>query len=86
MFTQHLVTKLLLHIEWEKDTEYHEAYDKWAGHYTQVVEVARPTSFVDHTFTFERPYLKNAIDLLIMRDRVHEAIQAYRKSRTKSDA
>ena len=82
MFTQHLVTKLLLHIEWEKDTEYYEAYDKWAGHYTQVVEAARPTSFVDHTFTFERPYLKNAIHLLIMRDRVHEAIQAYRKSRT----
>jgi hypothetical protein len=66
---------------WGRSIEYHEAYDKWAGNYTQEVEVARPTNFVDHIFTFERPCLENAINLLITQDRVDEAIQAHRKSR-----
>ena len=68
-------------VEWEKRIEYQEAYDKWAGFYTQEVEVARPTHFVDHTFTFERPYMQNAINLLQHKDKIREAIQAYKKPR-----
>jgi hypothetical protein len=66
-------------VEWEKGIEYQEAYDKWAGFYTQEIEVARPTRFVDHTFTFERPALQNAINLLQHKDQIREAIRAYKK-------
>ena len=67
-------------VKWKTDIEYQEAYDKWAGHYTQEIRVARPIGFVDHTFTFERPYLQNAIDLLNNMDKLHEAIQRYKRS------
>ncbi len=66
-------------VEWEMGSEYQEAYNKWAGHYTQEITVARPKSFVDHTFTFERPNLQKALTLLNNMDKVYEAIQAYQK-------
>jgi hypothetical protein len=65
---------------WNRSVETHEGYDKYAGNYSETVEVARPKEFVKHTFTFERPNLQNAIDLLDHMDRVHEAIQAYQIS------
>jgi hypothetical protein len=67
-------------IAWNRSVETHEGYDKYAGNYSETVEVARPKEFEGHIFTFERPDLKNAIELLENMDRVHEAIQACKNS------
>lgn len=56
--------QVMVPVEWEKGVEFQEGYDKWAGNYGRDVEVARPKRFVEHTFTFERPYLQDAIELL----------------------
>lgn len=65
-------------VAWNRSVETHEGYNKYVGDYSETVEVARPKEFVKHLFTFERPDLQNAINLLDNIDRVHEAIQAYK--------
>ena len=73
-------TKLVkVPVEWEKGVEWQEGYTK-GGFYDEQVEVARPKGFVEHTFTFERPDIQNAIDLLDNMKKIREAIQAYRNS------
>ena len=67
-------------VEWEQDIIYEETYNKYAGHYSEKVDVARPKGFIDQVFTFERPYLQNAISLLNNMDNVRETIQGYKKS------
>ena len=67
--------------EWEHRIELQEGYNKWAGFYDEEIEVAYPVSFRKHTFTFERPNLQAAVDLLDDMEKIHEAIQAYRSSR-----
>ncbi len=67
-------------VQWEKKLQYSEGYDKYVGFYGEELEVAIPIGFIDHPFTFERPYLQNAVDLLSNVDNVRETIQAYNQS------
>ncbi|CAG1014823.1 hypothetical protein ANAEL_05090 [Anaerolineales bacterium] len=64
--------------EWKLDIEYQEGYNKWAGFYTEKVEIARPIRFINHDFKFDRPYLQKALDLLDSMDQINEAIEGYK--------
>lgn len=66
---------------WERDRIVQEGYQKWVGFYDEEIEIARPTGFIEHTFTFERPSLQAAIYLLDDTDRIHEAIRKHKNSR-----
>jgi hypothetical protein len=67
-------------VEWEKGVEYPDGYNKWAGNYTEKVEVARPKRFVKQDFTFDRPFLDRALDLLNSIDKIHAAIKTHKQS------
>jgi len=73
-------------VEWEKEVIVQEGYQLHVGFYVEEVEVARPKNFIEHTFTFQRPYLQEAIDLLDNMDKVHAAIQEYKNSRQRIDS
>ena len=68
-------------VDWKKDIIIQEGYNKWAGFYNEEIEIARPQRFIEKTFTFESPYLENAIELLSSMKNVDEAIQAHKNSR-----
>lgn len=67
-------------VAWKKSVETFEGYNKYAGNYSETVEVARPIEFVKHTFTFERVNLQDVTDLLDNMDKIREAIQTYKSA------
>lgn len=79
--TQRFTKKVRVPIAWEKHVVLQEGYQLHVGFYDEKVEVARPKDFAEHTFTFERPDLQHAVNLLESMDRVHEAIEAHKKAR-----
>ena len=68
-------------VEWDKSIEYQEGYDRYAGNYTEEVQVGRPKRFIKHDFRFDRPYLQRALELLDSADKIHAAIQTQKHSR-----
>ncbi len=79
--TQEFQKEVYIPVVWDRSVEWQEGYDKYVGFYAGEVEVARPSKFAAHTFTFERPYLQNAIELLDNEDKIRKFIQSPSSSR-----
>jgi hypothetical protein len=63
-------------VAWEQGVEYRDGYNKYAGNYTEEVAVARPVRYTPHPFCFERPDLRDAIDLIDHMERAWHEIKA----------
>jgi hypothetical protein len=64
-------------VAWRPDTVAEDGYDKYrGGYYTELVPVARPDAFQAHSFTFERPDIQPALDLLDDPERLRAALHS----------
>jgi hypothetical protein len=61
---------------WATRLEKHESYDKWTGFHDETTEVAYPTAFRPHTFSFERPNIQPALDLFENPDHLHALLHS----------
>jgi hypothetical protein len=81
IFIQEFTKTVNIPVKWDLQIEYHEAYGKWIGFYDSKVEVARPITFIEHAFKFERLDLQGALDILDNPDKTRDTIQAEKQSR-----
>jgi hypothetical protein len=74
--TRKIQKEVLVPVAWKRDSVIQEGYNKWVGHYTERLDVARPVDFAPHIFTFERPYLQDALDMLNRASEIRETFQS----------